>query len=158
FGWMPVGWDIDVLKRLGKKIVYSHTGCLDGVSQTSFRRWGPYSICDICRWHEQPTGCSGAKNLAWGALGHHLGDYHVLLGGNHIDYNDDPRVHEVPEFYCLDPDFWRPDLDIPAEHRRPATPGVVRIYHAVGNYDLRPRQSRENIKTTHIIVPTVERL
>ena len=35
------------------------------------------------------------------------------MGGNRVDYNDDPRCHEVPEFYCLDPDFWHPDLEVP---------------------------------------------
>jgi hypothetical protein len=158
FDTMPIGWDIDILKRLGKKIVYSHTGCLDGVSQTSFSKWGPYPVCGICKWRDVPEVCSDERNLAWGALRNHLADYQVLLGGNRVDYNDDPRIHEVPEFYCLDPDFWRPDLAVPEAHRLPAAPGVVRIYHAVGNYDQRTRGSQENIKTTHIIVPAVERL
>jgi glycosyltransferase involved in cell wall biosynthesis len=158
FGFMPIGWDIDILRRLGKRIVYSNIGCLDGVSQSAFRRWGPYPVCDICKWRDVPSVCSDERNLAWGALRNHLTDFQVNIGGNRADYNDDPRVHEVPQFYCLDPDFWRPDLPIPQPHRLPARPGIVRIYHAVGNYDLRTREGGENIKTTHIIVPAVERL
>jgi hypothetical protein len=157
-GCMPIGWDIEVLRRLGKKIVYSNTGCMDGVAQSSFHQWGPYPICDICRWRDVPAVCSDERNLSWGALRNYLSDYQILLGGNHVDYNDDPRVHEVPEFYCLDPDFWRPDLPIPEEHRLPHGADVVKIYHAVGNYEERTRQNKENIKTTHLIVPTVQRL
>ncbi len=37
-----------------------------------------------------------------------MADYQILLGGNRIDFNLDPRVHEEPEFYCLDEDFWHP--------------------------------------------------
>jgi glycosyltransferase involved in cell wall biosynthesis len=158
FGCMPVGWDIDVLKRLGKKIVYSHTGCLDGVSQSAFRKWGPYPVCGICKWRDVPEVCSDERNLRWGALRNHLADYQILLGGNRVDYNDDPRVHEVPEFYCLDPEFWRPDLPVPEAHRLRVSPKLVKIYHAVGHYDQRTRDGKENIKTTHLIVPAVERL
>jgi glycosyltransferase involved in cell wall biosynthesis len=158
FGCMPIGWDIDILRRLGKRIVYSNIGCLDGVSQTAFRRWSPYPICDICKWKDVPSVCSDERNLAWGALRNHLTDFQVNIGGNRVDFNDDPRVHEVPEFYCLDPDFWRPDLPIPEQHRLSVRPGVVKIYHAVGNYDLRTCEGGENIKTTHIIVPAVQRL
>ncbi len=159
FGTMPIGWDLDILKRLGTKIVYSHTGCLDGVSQSAFSRWGPDPVCRICRWRNEPTVCSDERNLAWGALRNYLADYQILLGGNRVDYNDDPRVHEVPEFYCLDPDVWRPDLEVPDKYRLPSAPGTVRIYHAVGNYNSRTNKANQvNVKTTHVIVPTVERL
>ena len=64
--------------------------------------------------------CSDEKNLAWGKLRNSLADYQVTSGGNRADYNDDPRVHEVPEFYCLDPSFWSPDLLIPTNYRLPS--------------------------------------
>jgi hypothetical protein len=159
FQSMPVGWDVDILKRIGLKIVYTNIGCLDGVSQSSFGKWGPEPVCAICRWRNEPAVCSDERNLLWGALRNHLADYQVNLGGNRVDYNIDPRVHEVPEFYCLDPDVWRPDLEVPEQHRLPPAPGVVRIYHAVGNYDLRTStENQVNIKTTHIIVPTIKKL
>ena len=158
FSSMPIGWDVDILRRLGKKILYTNIGCLDGVSQSSFSRWGPEPICAICRWRDEPGVCSDERNLTWGALRNTLAHLQVNLGGNRVDYNDDPRVHELPEFYCLDPNVWRPDLEVPVQHRLPPRPGVVRIYHAVGNYDLRTKGNQVNIKTTHIIVPTVEKL
>jgi len=81
------------------------------------------------------------------------------MGGNRVDYNDDPRVHETQQFYCLDPEVWNPELEIPDEHRLPAANGTVRIYHAVGNYDLRTNaDTRVNIKSTHIYVPLVEKM
>jgi glycosyltransferase involved in cell wall biosynthesis len=151
--------EIYLLKRLGKKIVYSHNGCLDGVSQSAFRRWGPEPVCDICPWRDVPTVCSDERNLAWGKLRNSLADYQCLLGGNRVDYNDDPRVHEVPEFYCLDPEVWRPDLLVPSNYRLPLPADTVKIYHSVGNFDSRTdAETHRNVKTTHLIIPTVERL
>lgn len=153
------GVDIKWLKRLGKKIVYSHTGCLDGVSQTSFSKWGEKPVCNECPWQHVPTICSDDLNLRWGRLRNSLCDYQVSMGGNRVDYNDDPRVHETQQFYCLDPDFWRPDLPIPEVFRLPPSNGNVRIYHAVGNYDMRTNaETRVNIKSTHIYVPLIERM
>jgi len=152
--------EIRLLKKIGKKIVYTNNGCLDGVSQSSFRSWpGPEPVCDICPWRNTPEVCSDERNLEWGALRNSLADYQCTLGGNRKDYNNDTRVHEVPEFYCLDVDLWRPDLIIPPEHRLSYPPGTVRIYHAVGNYDERtdPATGR-NLKSTHIYLPLMERL
>lgn len=150
--------EIWLLRRLGKKIVYSNNGCLDGVSQTSFSKWRPESVCAICRWRDVPSVCSDQKNLSWGKFRNEVADYQCTLGGNRADYNDDPRVHEVPEFYCLDADFWRPDLEIPNEFKLKPVPGLLRLYHAVGNLDLRTDESGVNIKSTHIYLPLVERL
>jgi glycosyltransferase involved in cell wall biosynthesis len=91
-------------------------------------------------------------------LRNELADYQCTLGGNRADYNDDPRVHEVPEFYCLDPSFWHPDIEIPKEHRIHFSADSLKIYHGVGNYDLRTDGTGENIKCTHIYVPLIERL
>ena len=153
------GQDIRWLKRLGKKIVYTHTGCLDGVSQSSFARWDERSLCNDCPWQHVPTICSDELNLSWGKLRNSLCDYQVGMGGNRVDYNDDPRVHETQQFYCLDPDVWRPDLSIPDEFRLPDSQGKVRIYHSVGNYDLRTDAATQvNMKSTHIYVPVIRRM
>jgi len=116
-------------------------------------------VCDICPWRNKPEVCSDERNLEWGAFRNSPADFQFTLGGNRKDYNDDPRVHEVPEFYCLAPDFWSPDLTIPIEHRLSYPPGTVRIYHAVGNYELRtdPTTGR-NLKSTHIYLPLIDRL
>lgn len=158
FRAMPIGWDVELLRRLGKKIVYSNTGCLDGVTQSSFRKWpGPEVVCDSCIWQDRPDVCSDEKNRVWGELRNRLTDYQITLGSNRADFNDDPKVHEVPEFYCLDTEFWRPDLPIPKKYRLETPADTVKIYHAVGNYDLRTASgSQKNIKSTHIYLPLME--
>jgi glycosyltransferase involved in cell wall biosynthesis len=151
--------EVKFLKKLGKKIVYSNNGCLDGVSQTSFRTWGPEPVCDICPWSDVPTVCSDEKNLAWGRLRNSLADYQITLGGNRKDYNDDPRVHEVPEFYCLDEHFWCPDFLIPSNYRLPFSDDTVKIYHSVGNFESRTAaEGTRNLKSTHIYLPLIDRL
>lgn len=151
--------EVMLLKKIGKKIVYSNNGCLDGVSQSSFRTWGFEPVCDICPWRNRQDVCSDHRNLAWGKIRNSLADYQCTLGGNRKDYNDDPRVHEEPWFYCLDSEFWHPDLTIPENYRVPFPPETVKIYHAVGNYDLRTNaETRQNLKSTHIYIPLISQL
>lgn len=153
------GFEIRFLKALGKKIVYSNNGCLDGVSQTAFSRWGPESVCSICRWQNEPAVCSDERNLAWGRFRNEVADFQCLLGGNRADYNDDAKVHEVPEFYCLDAELWHPQIEIPESYRLPAlSHGGVRLYHAVGHRAERTRSDGVNIKSSHVYLPLVERL
>jgi hypothetical protein len=149
--------EIELLRRLGKKLVYSNNGCLDGVSQTSFASWGDRPVCLDCPWRDRPDVCSDAHNLEWGYHRNRLTDFQCTTGDNRKDYNDDPRVHEVPEFYCLDPEFWRPDLEVPQRHRLDLPAGTVKIYHAVGNFQKRTAGGR-NIKSSHIYVPLIERM
>lgn len=151
--------EITLLKDLGKIIVYSNNGCLDGVSQTAFSKWGTESVCSICRWRNEPTVCSDEQNLAWGKFRNSVADFQCLLGGNRVDYNDDPRVHEVPEFYCLDKDTWNPKNEIPEAFRLPQTPkGTVWLYHAVGNKTERSTEDGVNIKSSHVYLPLIEKL
>lgn len=158
-GHLREGDEIRLLKRLGKRIVYSNNGCLDGVSQTSFASWGERPVCTDCAWRNVPTVCSDARNLTWGAFRNSMADYQILLGGNRIDYNLDSRVHEEPEFYCLDEEFWHPELAIPPSFQLPAANGTVRIYHAVGNATSRSEPgTKRNIKSTHIYLPLIEQL
>jgi len=168
FGWgiqsavaqcLGIHGEIHLLKDLGKKVVYSHNGCLDGVSQTAFSRWGPESVCSICRWQDEPTVCSDARNLAWGQFRNSVADYQCTLGGNRVDFNDDPRVHEAPGFYCLDPELWHPEIEIPEQYRLPRLPeGAVRLYHTVGHRDERTRSDGVNIKSSHVYLPLIARL
>lgn len=155
--WSP-HVEIHLLKALGKRIVYSNSGCLDGVSQTSFARWGPSPACAICRWRDEPMVCSDERNLSFAAFRNSVADYQILLGGNRADYNVDPRVHECPGFYCLDAEVWRPDLAIPDEYRIERKPGRLLLYHAVGNLRERTLDNGVNIKSSHVWLPLVEKL
>lgn len=160
-GFLPQRWDIKLLKRRKKVIVYTNNGCLDGVSQTSFSKWPTEEgrpVCAICVWQDNPEICCDEKNLAWGKLRNSLADYQCLLGGNRVDYNVDPRIHEVPEFYCLDRNFWHPNLKIPEKYKIVKGKKIL-LYHAVGHAEARTKKgTNENIKSTHIFIPLIERL
>lgn len=148
-----------LFKQLGKKVAYTNNGCHDGVSQTTFSKWGPDSPCSTCRWQNEPLVCCDKRNLAWGRFRNSVADFQCNLGGNRADYNADPRVHEVPEFYCLDPNVWRPDLEIPKQYHLPELKdGGVRVYHAVGHRSERTRRDGANIKSSHIYLPLIEKL
>lgn len=154
------GADIKLLRLMGKKIFYANNGCLDGVSQTAFSKWGPYNVCEACPNRHRPEACSDKRNLEWGRFRNALADYQCLLGGNRVDYNDDPRVHESPWFYCLDKQFWNPDLLVPTNYRLPLPGKTIKLYHAVGHFDARGSGANglQTVKSTHIYVPLVERL
>ena len=153
------GAEIRLLKRLGKKVVYSANGCLDGVAQSSFAAWGERPVCSDCPWREQPSICSDESNLAWGEFRNSVADFQVLMGGNRVDYNLDPRCHEVPEFFCLDPAFWHPELLVPTNYRLGLPEETVKIYHGVSDFDTRTdAQTKRNLKSTHIYLPLIDEL
>jgi hypothetical protein len=151
------GADIDLLRAHGKKIVYSNNGCLDGVAQSSFARWDAVPVCASCPWQDRPDVCSDARNLAWGEFRNRVADLQVTTGGNRADFNNDARVHEVPEFYCLDGDVWSPDLVVPTNYRVAVPESTIKLYHSVGNFDLR-RQGARTIKGTQFFVAMTDRL
>lgn len=151
--------EIRLLKRLGKKIVYTNNGCLDGVAQSSYRAWGPYPTCDDCPVRLLPDACSDDLNLRWGKVRNELADYVALLGGNRVDFNLAPTVHENPWIYCLDEELWQPDLLIPSNYRLGLRDETFKVYHSVGNADTRSQAgSMRNTKSTHIYLPLIEAL
>jgi glycosyltransferase involved in cell wall biosynthesis len=88
-----------------------------------------------------------------------VADYQCLLGGNRVDYNEDPRVHEVPEFYCLDEEVWHPQIAIPEAFNLPLKPqGTVWLYHAIGHKADRTTEDGVNIKSSHVYLPLVQKL
>lgn len=152
-------YEIHFIKSVNKKIVYSNNGCLDGVSQTAFSKWGPDSVCDICVWKNEALVCCDERNLTWGAFRNHIADYQCLFGGNRADFNDSPLVHEVPEFYCLNDQLWHPDIVIPDTFKlKRKTKNSLFVYHTVGNKKDRTNEKGINIKSSHIYLPLIEKL
>ena len=151
-------FEIYFLKSLGKKVIYSNNGCLDGVSKTSFSKWGTVSVCSICRWKNNSQVCEDKKNLDWGAFRNKIADYQCLFGGNRVDYNYAPSVHEVPEFYCLNEEIWHPNIEIPNEFKLQKSEHTIYVYHTVGNKKERTDENGVNIKSTHIYLPLLEKL
>lgn len=150
--------EIYLLRTLGKYIFYSNNGCQDGVSQTSFSQWGESPVCNLCIWKDNPSVCSDDINLAWGSIRNRLSDYQITSGCNRVDFNDTPEQHEVPQYYCLDPDIWSPTLSIPPHYQLTIPPHIVRLYHSVGNLDTRTNEDGINIKSSHIYLPLIRRL
>ena len=149
--------EIEYLKSLGKKIIYTNNGCLDGVLQSSFAEWGPFNTCNICKWQEVPEVCSDEGNFTWGKFRNEMADYQCTIGGNRKDFNDDKKVHEVPEFYCLDTDFWNPKIKIPSEYKLEKD-NSVKIFHSFGNNESRIRKDGKDIKCSHIYEPLFKEL
>ncbi|WP_022852148.1 glycosyltransferase [Limisalsivibrio acetivorans] len=155
--FLPEYWDIKLLKKLGKKIVYSNNSCHDGLLQSTFAQQGYFNTCSICRWKDVPKVCSDEKMKHWGEYRNSVVDFHVHNGGHKADYNLHPSTHDVPEFYCLDSEVWNPDLLIPSNYRLSISEDTVKIYHAVGLYNQRTK-GNVNAKTSHIIIPSIEKL
>ena len=154
--YMPIN-EIEYIKSLGKKILYTNNGCFDGVLQSSFSKWGPYNTCNICKWQEVPEVCSDEGNAKWGKFRNELADFQCILGGNRKDYNDNKNVHEVPEFYCLDSNFWKPNLKIPNQFKFQDS-GKVKIFHSISNKKQRTRKGGVDIKCSHIYEPLFKEL
>ncbi len=151
--------EIRLLRRLGKKVVYTTNGCYDGVAQTTFRNLPPYPTCDDCPFQHRPDICSNERNLAWGQARNELSDYVALLGGYREDHNVAPHVHENPWVYCLDEDVWSPDLLVPTNYRLGLREETFKVYHSVGNADNRSQVGTlRNTKSTHIYVPLIDDL
>lgn len=149
--------EVRLLRAFGKKIFYTNNGCRDGVTQSAFKKWGPESVCDSCPWRDNQNVCSDKKNAEWGELRNRYTDYIGLLGGNRADYNVTEKAHEAPWIYCLDSNFWRPDLVIPANYRLSLRENSIKIFHSVGNYDSRSHGERNRtIKSTEIWFEIVE--
>ena len=159
YRWFGKYAEVRILRALGKKITYSTNGCRDGVTQTTFSKWGPHSVCGICPWKDSPAVCSDAKNIAWGESRNALVDFIALAGSNRADYNLSPKAHEAPWAFSLDKNFWRPNMLIPANYLLPLPKSTIKIYHAVGNYDARSHGPRRmTIKSTEIWIDIIERL
>lgn len=144
------------LKRRGIKIGYSICGCLDGVAQSTVRRW-TRGACDRCVWQGNADICSDIGNLAWGHKVHMVCDLIATEGFPALDWQSGPKVYREPLTTALDPEFWRPDLEIPERFRLKRAPGELIVYHGVGNYAIRARNGRD-LKGTGAVLAAIERL
>lgn len=143
------------LRQAGIKIGYSISGCLDGVAQSSVNRWS--GACQRCVWQDDATICSDLGNLAWGHKVVTFCDLIATEGFPALDYQGCEKAYREPLTTALDPDFWRPDLEVPERLRVQRAPGELIVYHSVGNFSMRSREGR-NIKGTGAVIAATERL
>lgn len=151
-----VPWDMVEAKRRGVLLGYSHSGCLDGVSQTQFRDWSP-STCANCVWNSRPDVCSDERNLAWGRKMTAMVDLFCTETDPTFDFKGHPTAFRGPLTFALDPETWKPDLSVPDKYDMPRSERTVRVYHGVGNYKTRTVDGR-NVKGTGVIIDAIERL
>lgn len=153
--------DIIEWKQYGNKIAYTISGCLSATAQNSVAKWSKTnsnkSVCDSCRWQNEPTVCSDEKNLEWGKKVDKYCDAIFAEGLPALDYIASSKAIREPVTMCLDPIMWHPELIIPNEFLLERKPDELLIFHSVGNYEARTTNEK-NIKGTSSIVDAVERL
>jgi glycosyltransferase involved in cell wall biosynthesis len=165
--FFPQYWDTDdqrtklpvdfiELKKLGVKIGYSHSGCLDLVSQSEFLRWSG-GACNKCVWQLRPDVCSNLRNLSWGKKVQTYCDLICTETDPVMDFKSGPKVFREPLTFALDPKVWSENLSIPSHLKLERTSEEVLIYHAVGNLKIREASGR-NIKGSPAIVKAIDEL
>jgi len=149
-------WDFLELKRRGLRISYGVSGCADGMPQSSVESFTG-GLCRKCIWQLHPEVCSDRINEVSRRQLELVADMVLLENDWVFPERAGPRFVKEPILYCLDPEIWRPDLQIPDAFRRPRAEGEFVVYHAVGNYDLRRRAGRD-IKGTGAVLAAVDQL
>ncbi len=151
-----IPWDFLELKRHRLTIGYTPSGCMGGALQSSIHKISG-GICDRCVWQLRPDVCSDAANAAWIEKLELLCDWVGLEGDWVTPEREGSRFVRDPIVLALDPDKWRPDLEVPPQFKIEKKSGEFLVYHAVGNYESR-RQGDRDIKGTGAIQAAIARL
>ncbi len=151
-----IPWDFLELRRHRIIIGYMPSGCMDGSRQSSIRQL-TQGVCARCVWEERPDICSDARNFAWKRKLDLLCDWVGLELDHGTEDRVGPRFVYGPVVTALDPQRWRPDIDVPAEMRQERAPDDILVYHGVGNYHARRLNGRD-IKGTGAVLAAVEQL
>jgi hypothetical protein len=151
-----IAWDFLELRRRGVRIAHSTGGCYDLAAQSSFGVWSG-GACNRCPWQHNAWVCSDLGNLSWGHKVWTLADWICTETDAAIDFKVGPKVYRGPLTAALDPEVWRPDLEVPASMRLPREPGELIIYHGFANAAKRSTSDR-NLKGTPAVIAAVERL
>jgi glycosyltransferase involved in cell wall biosynthesis len=151
-----VPWDFLELRRRGVKIAYTVSGCLDGVAQSEINEFTG-GLCSKCVWQLHPEICSDSINSNWAEKLEALCSLIAVETDWALGMRAGRLAYREPLMMCLDPEIWKPDLEVPSEKLLPREHGELIVVHAVGNFDLRAQQGR-NIKGTPAILQAIERL
>lgn len=149
-------WDFLELKSQGIKIGFSHSGCNDLTSQTTFNQWSKGG-CQQCIWQSDNNVCSDQLNLRWGEIVHFLCDLVCIETDPQLDYKKGEMVFPDPLTFAIDSEIWSVDLTAPKELQLSKSEDEIIIYHAVGNYDQRTKD-KKNFKGTYTVVSAIEKL
>jgi glycosyltransferase involved in cell wall biosynthesis len=146
------GYDLAILRKLGKKIVYSHWGCNEGRIPSNFSKNGGEYICGFCK--QRFGDCSDKKVI---------GRHYIQTKYANAIINHDPEFKDfnfgavyIPGI--IDTDLWKPDEDIPDKYKlKPKSANTIRIYHSISNSQIRGGNA-ENTKGTQYVTSAVEQL
>src|SRR5207244_8757516 len=103
------------------------------IAQSSFSRWSERS-CDKCTLKGRADVCSDLRNLAWGHKREMFCDLIATEMLPALDYCSGPKTFREPLTMSLDPEVWRPDLEVPTRHRIERKPSEILVYHGVAKY------------------------
>ena len=149
-------WDFLELRRHRVIIGHMPSGCLEGARQSDIRRVTK-GLCSACIWEKQSEVCSDAHADSWTQRLEAVCDWVGLEGDWAVGARAGTKYVRGPVIATLDPDTWRPCLEIPEELKLDRQPGEIIIYHAVGNDALRRRAGRD-IKGTSAILTAIDTL
>lgn len=152
----PLPFDLLELRRHSLLIGTMPSGCNDGGAQSSIFAQAD-KVCDRCVWQLHPEVCNDKINLEWNNRLQHLCDWIGLEGDHQTPERVGPKFVTNPIVTCLDPDRWHPNLDVPEDMRKGFAPETIKIYHAVGNYEMRRAQGRD-IKGSGAIFRAIDTL
>ena len=155
FHWTGVPWAFLDWKRRGMKIGYTISGCNDGIRQSVYKKHK--DACAKCVWELRPDVCSDVRNTGWGDRLVALCDLVAVEAEYGHEWRNRPFVHREPLTMVLDPDFWKPDLEVPEAWRLPRADGELIVLHGFGNAETR-RTADRNIKGTHAVLAAIDRL
>jgi hypothetical protein len=135
-------------KSCGCRIIYSPTGCLDEETKENFSKLDAGNVCGNCgSFHV----CQDRKNKANFLRVRRYAD--MAVGYGNLDSSQYQATHF--RYKAIDLDLWRPELDVPAAARLPATANL-RILHSY--LDEGRNYKGRNIKGSPFVVAAIERL
>ena len=145
--------DLYLLKKLGKKIVFSTDGCYTMIRPSVWKTKIDPQICHVCQTTQGDTYgfCSNANTIRLNEAMEKYGDLRFGLGINY-DFEKDAEYC----IYPVDTDEWHPGIKVPDKfvYKR-QRPGSLLIYHGVGSHAI---GNRGNIKGTDWIIKAVKEL
>jgi len=138
-------YDLKLLRRHGKRIVFQYWGC--DIRLRNIDQRHQYSPCRVCN-----LPCQNTRKLQRNLRALMYCDLRLAGGPDSLESAPDCAI--LPN--ATDLEFWRPDEPIPPQHRLPAPQGdemPIRVFHAFGN-----APNRGDIKGTMAIRQAVDAL
>ena len=150
-----ISWDFLALKKRGVKVGYTMSGCNDGIRQSVYKKHK--NSCEKCVWELRPDVCSDARNAAWGEALEAVCDLVAVEQEYGHEWRREAFVHREPLTTALDPDVWKPGLEVPEAWRLPRADGEIIVLHGFGNRETRRAEGRD-IKGSGAVIAAIDRL